>query len=255
MINKKTLLVILTILIITTYGCVSGDIVHIGNDLKNGGMADSNESFDNEAEAREDEIILDLLTKQEFLQYLSENDVGLAEEDFEGIDLDDFIRSCGITSESIEQLLPNMPKTVLIYRMLKVIAQEHAIYAKEIRSVDSSDEEYEAFIVKLMEEIGCDYNFLGKDFYGLDSYEVFLKTGRLVLMIGRTRDIPNYIIKDGGDDSFGSLFIDFPVSDMFLSLFFCYSGDYKFFIVDSYRADNEEAHEIYKTFTQINKPE
>ncbi|MCL2634143.1 MAG: hypothetical protein FWD34_06470 [Oscillospiraceae bacterium] len=189
----------------------------------------------------------ELITAEELLQYIEDNDVGLTEEDFEGVNIDDFIVHWHINNENLSKfILKNILESYRDYIQNK---QNFEFVAKELISINSTDEEFDAFIILYFKAIGKESNHLGKykTSVPIEVYEILDEDDRYVVWIGKTEIIEQFQIKEtafgleifipeGMDNSFGS------------NHMFCYNKDNKFFLIINPYDDYD--YELALLFTQ-----
>lgn len=198
----------------------------------------------------EDDISMLLATKEEFLQYINDNDTGLTENDLEGIDIEDLIKEYSLTVDYIGRY--NWEKTLESYKLRKILERKATIMAKEIRSVDSTEEEYRLFVEAYFKAVDEEYYFLGtNNRFLLDTYTIIAENTKYRISIGKTKNMEKYDIRDSG--SYGTCEIYLPEGDMAMRTQYCYSADNKFFIL----ADNNDdfSQELFEIFAQMNVPQ
>jgi hypothetical protein len=198
---------------------------------------------------KEGDTTMKLATKQELLQYIKDNEVGLTEEDFDGVDIDGFIEHYQFTTEEFARF--NLKVLLEDYKTDKVYEQKAEIMAKEIKSVDSTDEEYQAFVEAYLKAVGKEYYFIGADKrFLLDVYGIKTEKINYCICIGKTKNMDKYDISSG--DSYGALEIYLPDGDMVMCVTYCYSNDGKFFLFVSPEGDDDFIHELSLIFTEVN---
>jgi len=200
---------------------------------------------------------VEILTREIFLQYIRENDVGVTEEDFADVDIDDFLeqRAWSTTTDlsrfRIDTALENYRRYL---ENLPNLQREDRIFAREIRSVESTDEEFEAFVQAYFAEIGKEPAFVGSGLgiyrydimYG-DSGNLFME--RYILEIGRTMDFVHHTITINNYRGF--LQMDRTYGGSGTLDWFVYSGDDKFFLISSGGSDPDFLHRLREVFTKI----
>ena len=188
-----------------------------------------------------------LLTAHYLVQYIKENSTGLTEGDFSSIGIDDFIRHWYLTSETYTKY--NLRKLLDSYQDHIIREARAEIMAKDIKSVDSTDEEYEAFVEAFFNAAEGEIHGLGST-DGLDVYNIVTADEQYQIRIGRTKNIDHYDIRNTG--FYVTYEIYLPSGDMQLRTGFCYSSNEKFFlIVIPHGKGDDSEHEIYKLFTQV----
>lgn len=147
--------------------------------------------------------IMEILTEEEFLHYIRNNDVGVTEDDFISVDIIGFIEKYSWTLETFKRL--RVESALESYKRHSENIRRNEIYAHEVRSVDSTDEEYAAFVNAFLAAIDKEYEYVGKD-EGLDRYDIrfgdsgiFVKDWH-ILKIGRTKDITQFDIRNDSSD-------------------------------------------------------
>ena len=100
------------------------------------------------------EIIIEeeLITKEAFIEYIQTHDVGLSVEDFEGIDIEDFIAFWQFTPSDIGEYL--WQESLEVYKRDLELKEKAKCLAITKISVESTDEEYKKFIKDFFIAIG-----------------------------------------------------------------------------------------------------
>ena len=173
---------------------------------------------------RDDENMV-FVTKEEFLQYINENDVGVKESDFEGVDIDDYIKESLFTADSLRRF---SPKGMLdSYKREQDLKRQNAIMAQEILCVDSTDEEFDAFLQAFFEALAIQPTFLNTK-NGASHYLITRNDERYYLYIGQTKNLQESTLDNKGYE--GRLRILFPEGEMSVALPFCYDKNTQFFL-------------------------
>jgi hypothetical protein len=226
-----------------------------GRDNPDPGETDtgSNEMIDTDSNGvNDDEIIpqgkdddeLVLLTTQELLEYIGNNNVGLKESDFEGIDINDFIKRERLTAEKARRY--NLKKMLESYKTELVLKREYFIMAGEVIAADSTDQEYKAFLDAYFNELDIKPSLAGS--YGIDRYDINKGTEKYSLYIGKTKDLKRYKIDNDGTFETCQIYIP-AYGDGYYCMPFCYGGNNKFFLaVMSFNGDREYMNYVSKTF-------
>lgn len=214
-----------------------------------------------EADAhRESEPAIELLTSEELLQIIRDNDTGVTEDDFEGIDIDDFIAFCRFQAPSkledtrLHNLRPHLDRYLNHLEMELYDTSQYL--ALEKMRVDSTDEEYETFIEAYFKALDMEYEALGISSRDeLDVYHVYADgeirdfNNRYYLYIGRTMDIRRYKIEGDGP------FLLYKKSGFFEiteSMNIYYNKDYKFFLCTTGPNSGPDVYyKIIKTFAEV----
>lgn len=205
----------------------------------------------NENTKQGSDVDMTLATGQELLEYIKDNDIGLTEKDFEGIDIDDFIKHCYITSERLGRF--NLKTLVKSYKDYNYHEQRAGIMAKEIISVDSTDEEYQAFVEAYLKELNKETLFIGtNNSMLLDVYTVIAEDARYRISIGKTKNMGKYDIRNDG--LYGNCHLHIPEGDMTMITMYCYSADNKFFLVVSADKNDDFSHVLSELFVKLRLP-
>ena len=125
-----------------------------------------------------------LITKDELFEYIQTHEVGLTVDDFDGIDVDDFIKHFHFTPSNIEFL---WEKTLEGYLEDLELDERKSYFAKSIVSVESTEEEFQEFIKSFSRKIGKKIVFSGTSdgFVFIDIND----TAQTTLYIAQTKDI------------------------------------------------------------------
>jgi hypothetical protein len=184
-----------------------------------------------------------LLTKQEFIQYFENNDTKLKLSDFDGIDIDQFIKSMQITSESITSL---SQRRIDYYLSDKDRFDKDAqIYVREVRRVESTEEDYTKFIDAYLKKVEAEYKceYIGEYGKYLNRYRVTTRNNAFSLYIGATKDFDKFTTVKESDIQYCK--IQIPAGELQMRVNFSYNADSKFFLaIGSSDFDNEDV--IYK---------
>jgi len=186
------------------------------------------------------------LTAGELMQYINENDIGLTEDDFLLVDIEDFINSRGWTQDDFR--FYNIGAALVAYKQRKRIMQLTEAMAREVKRVDSTDEEYDSFLQTYFKEVGKEYRLTGSA-GGLDMYSIVSDDIRYFLYFGKTKNMDSYNVRVEEKD--GICRICLPVSGMILEKPFCYSHDDKFFIFVETGKNDDFSHWLSETFVRI----
>lgn len=190
-----------------------------------------------------------LLTKEELFQYLENNNVGLTENDFEGIDIDDFISERIITDSTFR--LINWETIFEAYQLSKDIQRRHSIMAREKISVEYTAGDYEAFVKSYFSAIDGKVDDLG-NVQGLNAYRIITESGSSNIWIGKTINIDEYDIRNSGYHDTLEIYI--PNGDMALRAPFCYSDDGKYFLIVVTNDTSEYSYWLSELFTKTSYP-
>lgn len=204
----------------------------------------------------EEDTGMTLVTRDEFIEYLEEN--GLTEA-FDDIDLDFYIKEYSIISDMFEDEIYRPENFLQFYTKDKAHQQRFEIMAKEIVNVESTDEEYGAFVDAFIEAVGEEFYFLGTyedDYFrGLNGYTIVMGNERHGIYIGRTKNIDEYKIEPDRThgERYGVLQISLPFGDMYMTTNYCYSYDNKFLLIQvpTGNLSKEFEYELNQTFTEV----
>jgi len=110
----------------------------------------------------EEEMERILLTKEEFIKLIGEKEYGVSLQDFDTVDICDFIFKYKITQEYMEELIL-VDSSLTLTRLLEWYIEDMPNWEKkkqmapylvrELKYVDSTDEEYEDFIDSYFKEL------------------------------------------------------------------------------------------------------
>jgi len=189
------------------------------------------------------------LSIEDLLQYIKENDTGLTEEDFAGVDIDGFINDLRLTNDRVAGY--DLKQQLESYRARALSKKFDEIMAKEKKRVNSTDEEYEAFIEAFFSAVGGEVRDSGT-VDKLDAYSIVATDEWFSIGIGKTKNINKYTLRH--DRSTGNYEIVFPAGEMYDHLRFYYSSDGKFFLVVYLCIDHDFEYELCELFTQV-RPE
>jgi hypothetical protein len=97
----------------------------------------------------------------------------LLNEDFEGIDIDDFIHEKRIQKHLLDADIENVSKINFKILIMQYLNKKLETYmAKEIISVASTEEEYLIFKEEYFSSIDMSYRSIVSDEYGIDHYGI-----------------------------------------------------------------------------------
>jgi hypothetical protein len=182
----------------------------------------------------------DRLTKEEFLSYIEKNNTGLSADDFAGIDVDDFLDYTRFTAKSIET--SNIKNMFESYKR-KLKDREFDPYrAKEIASVKSSDKEYDSFKKAFFDLLDAQIEYVGKNHYLADIYQLTFNDRVIRLSIGRTQDFDSCEFYTYPDGTLGIR--EIPDDDSPYS-YFLYNKNKKYYLLTSPILD------INKAFSEL----
>lgn len=198
------------------------------------------------------EPTVELITAQELLQYIRDNDVGVTEDDFNGIDVDEFIECWQITRYSYGNLRYRLDN----YESSRESYMTGKLMVRELISVDSTQDEYDAFIETFFEKLNIAYETVGVDNNGLYYYNVYPNPdkrdafNRYNLYIGKTMEFHQHDIRGT------NLYLPGGSWGAYWEMNICYNRDNKFFLA-VLGSDSEDIsdgrnvfYEIHKLFTE-----
>ena len=238
---KKTFKIIVTLLItVLALGCIYLILGNIFNQP-------------------EEEI--DYITKEELFEYIETHDAGVTIEDFEGIDMEEFIKSGG-GFRAGNEISPNYNfiSAIEMYWYKKEIERIEPYLAYEIKMVDSTDEEFEEFkerFVKIIEESGRAIYPIER--WSGNGFMIELKNNSYEIMIGQTKyfdlnrnsnDVNKIRVKKGNKNKQETAAIDFRSGLFVTSIMyqFYYSKSEKYFIFFLDRPGSLDDLNIIKAF-------
>jgi len=187
-----------------------------------------------------------LITKEELFEYIQTHDVGLTIDDFEGIDVEDFLAFWQFSPSNIGDYL--CKASLEIYLNSLNINERLYYFAEEKISVDSTDEEFEKsikdFFATISVNIKSSYYDETSKFY---RYEI---TNYDYIYIARTKDINEISI--GYDPNWHPelLVAYIPYGDAKISGNICYSKNKKYMLLANPLDD--QLFEYVKVFSEIN---
>ena len=216
-----------------------------------------------ETKIQDNELIEEqLLTKEEFIQLIQEYDVGVTIQDFNKVNLDEFIAHYYISKEvfnkfisgnyslsrNLERYIENAPRRdreALLYSYL----------VQELEYVNSTDEKYLDFISRYFNAIGQDANQIRTEDNGVlvYGYEIegsgyFLygfcqtsKSKKLPISTGEKDKDKNYTIKlYSGDESY------------YTNIYYSKSGKYLMYLDGNGKFESYEAAlDVIRTFCEM----
>jgi len=220
---KKVLIMLLALLVLSGSACNISTIVPAQDDLSN----------------KEEIMEEPLLTKEEFLRRVSENEeaLGVTIADFNDIDVDDFIEFRKLTETDLEAFIAGRRIFSAVFESYVSGIERRRVlkYAeRELTVKDSTDEEFEEFKAVFFESIGGvteatssqRESVVGNEFIQWYSFQAGEAT--LVLIIGRTMDI-EHLESNGWVFSGNSLHVWMPFHIPAGNVFFI-SRNGKFFV-------------------------
>jgi len=167
-----------------------------------------------------------LVTKEELFEYIQTHDVGLAIEDFDGIDVDDFITTMHFTPSNIEML---WVRSLEMYKNRKKIDERIDYFAKEKVYMESTDEEYEVFVNVFFQAINMGVSHSYYD--DLSGFYCYMSDSRDYLYIAKTKDFNKLTITNDPNRHPELLVAYIPHGDAELSGNLCYSKNKKFILL------------------------
>ena len=208
---------------------------------------DTGEQTDTTNQEEEEEMEFDFMTKKEFIDYIETHDTGVTVEDFEGIDIDDFIHKRFLTNDNIYRF--NLVSALEAY-LRNLEAENRAVYfAQEIVSVESTDAEYEMFIKKFIAATGLKIEAIDT-FDGLDPFYAYYededgKEKWQYIYIGQTKNFSQIDVDYKEGDGYGYPVIIIRNGDMGSENRFCYNKNKKYFLISYLNDDVFDLEEIF----------
>jgi uncharacterized protein YcfL len=247
--KNLVLLMMLSLVMVSCKGEENNQLEIFLSHLKNTQIVEASlKSAINQTISMEDNVVeYDFLTKEELLNFIEENQtseiVGITSKDLAGIDVEDFIRTCFITEDSVA----GMDLKFFLHNYILVIRKNdmEPFSAKELINVESSPEEFEAFKDTYFENLNITYEFLYVDEYGIENYNFIMPDKTYEVLIGQTTLLSKNIVSLDPDGTYYVVYEDDP------SLFYPikYSKNSKYFILCYMYDDNE--YNFIKTFYEI----
>ena len=190
------------------------------------------------------------MTKEEFLQYIKENQhletVDITVEDLNGVDIDDFIMYSRFSKEDIDGFFLKYALESYL-RDLKYRKLEPYM-AIELTSADSTDEEFKTFKDKYFNIIGLAYEHEFVDEYGIDNYRFQVDEKKHTIGLGKTQNLGDCKIDKNNKGFYCVEYIQ-DQSGLMLSMPIYYSKNAKYFILaDMY---NEAEYELISFFCEM----
>lgn len=174
-----------------------------------------------------------VITSEELMQFIKDNDTGVTEEDFEGIDIDDFIASFmfGSPAAMDDTRLRTLDSHLKRYDDFRVHGSDfNQMQPLVLISFDSIDYEYERFIETYFDALGMKHEKLNQTKEGFDRHMIKADGNNLYLYTGATKNIEEYDIRN---ERQGQLILYIlepePLNTKALPFFFVYSKDKNFF--------------------------
>ena len=168
-----------------------------------------------------------LVTKDELLEFIEINDIGLSKDDFADIDVNEFIDYAWLSKDNLGRV--NIKNNLEIYKSTLRGRAFDPYKAKEVFSVCSSDEEYELFKNTFINKIGTDMQYIGHTRENIEMFYIKIDGKRVRIHLGKTRNMDNYEVTATSD---GSLCItERDSGDTHRNSPFCYSKNKKYFMI------------------------
>jgi len=148
----------------------------------------------NNAQGEDHITEIKLMTKEEFIKYIEENQhletVNITLDDLKCIDIDDFIAYCQFTKEDIDGFYLKYALELYLENLKYMKLERHM--SSEIISVSSSAEEFEAFIEEYFKKVNRPYKNTSKDRYGIDNFDISIDGKEYRIRVGRTQNLGDY---------------------------------------------------------------
>lgn len=207
-------------------------------------------STENIGKGEEQMAEINYMTKEEFEEFISKRNINVAIEDFEGIDIDHFIHDQLIVKElfDVEDVSKFDFKASLERYMQKLEHKSLAIYmAKDILSINSTDEEYKNFKEAFLKKIDLTNQILSTDEYDIDNYNIYIEGKKHRILIGQTQNLEKCMLTKNNDGFYCVTYI-WDTSGLQLSMPIFYSKNSKYFILANMHDDKE--YQLIKTFCE-----
>ena len=201
-----------------------------------------------------------LLTKEEFIQLIKENDVDVTVQSFDGVDMDEFIAYYYISKEVFDEFISggfNLRRNLEGYIENAPLREEKKrmdpYLVRELKYIESTDNEYKEFIDKYFEALQVNAEKY-KEENGVEIYELNIegngttyfrfcrtsKSKKLELSKGEKDDEENYmIIQYSGDMNY------------YLDIYYSKSGKYLMYFDGNAGYSFEERLNIIRTFCEL----
>jgi hypothetical protein len=192
-------------------------------------------------------VTYNFATKEELFEFVEENQesksLGMTIDDFNGIDIDDFVKSNFILHGEINAV---HLKNSLEYYIFQLKVKELEPYvAKELINIESSTEEFEAFKDTYFENLNITYEFLYVDEYGIENYDFTVDDKTYWILIGQTQSLKKEQTSTEPDGSYLVIYYGDPSRGYPMT----YSKNRKYFILSNMLNDDE--YNFIKTFCEI----
>ena len=227
--KKRIVYISILIMIFMVSGCTSEETI---SELENNQNEDEEAIIVNDDSTKgEEEMEFVFMTKEEFIYYIENNDVGVTEKDFDGIDIDDFIARNYLNEDNILRIKLD----VAIEDYLKELESERlsTYLAHGIVSVDSTEEEYTDFRNRFILSI-TDGQIItsGKEIDLIDWYRVSYENsdGKIMteyMWIGQTKHLDKFEIRN--EDGIFLIQIPWDSSGFGYEAGFFYNKNQKYF--------------------------
>jgi hypothetical protein len=174
---QKTIIILINILVVLV-SCVTN-------------INDNKVKNDSSVSQKEVAMMEPLLSREEFIEFINENqhldNVNITEDDLEGIDIEDFIKSSSMNKDSIKRygLMQAIERyqEELKWRILEPFV------AYDLKSVESTDEEFIKFKKRFFEEVDIRSEYLLTDDFMIDRFYIYYKGRNQSVLIGQTKNL------------------------------------------------------------------
>lgn len=189
---------------------------------------------------------INYMTKEEFIEFVLTRNLNITIEDFDGIDIDDFIHVqkiqkhlFDVAAEDISKI--NFKGSLIVYLNKKL----EPYMAKEIKSVISTEEEYKSFKEEYLRKINASNELLFVDEYSIDNYNIFAGEKGHRVKIGQTQNFEKCNITK----NYQGFYCVTYYGDPSVSIEIFYSRNSKYFILAN-MIDKAE-YELIKVFCEM----
>ena len=198
----------------------------------------------------EEEMAEQLLTSDELLRFINENqhqkNVDISVDDLKGIDIDDFIKSNQISMGYVKII--GLKHVLEKYRETLNLKVLEPFIAYEIKSIDSTGDEYKRFKEEFFKKAGLKGELLHTDIFEIDHFDIIIGEKNHRIRIGQTKNLDNIDIEK---NNFGVYCVTYVLDSSGFKNWapIYYSKNAKYFILGTMQ--NEFENDLIKVFCEI----
>ena len=222
------ILALATVILLMNLGACGNSMEYIGDEAAN---------F-----VEDESMMFKRMTKEEFAQMLNERDISLTLDDFEGIDIEDFIQegiiTVGLADAPDSEIQQYLETALESYKRNAELKEKANYMAREIISIESTDEEYamflEEFFAAIDKELPIPFNKQsGFDLFRIEEEKV------IDLYIAQTMYIQEMDIYNNPNrhEELLEVFISSDSGSVGISGNFCYNKTKKFMMLTNIQDD------------------